>query len=211
MTPWFDDLFGSLRVAGVSTLHLDEIWPGVTDQAVVSLMLYLVALDFFAYWLHRAQHASSMWWQLHSLHHAQLELTMWSDNRNHVLDDLLRHLLQAFLAQLIGVPPAQYVAIVALSQLIESFQHANLRLWFGRSGERFLISPCFHRRHHTPDGARSNFGVLFPWWDMLFGTAHFEHRFEPTGLHDQFHEGRDYGRGFWSQQWQGIKRLAGRA
>jgi sterol desaturase/sphingolipid hydroxylase (fatty acid hydroxylase superfamily) len=56
-----------------------------------------------------------------------------------------------------------------------------------------------------------NFGVLLPWWDMLCGTANFEHRFERTGLQDQVAQGRDYGRGFWSQQWLGFKRLAGRA
>lgn len=56
-----------------------------------------------------------------------------------------------------------------------------------------------------------NFGVLFPWWDMLFGTANFAPRWEPTGVRDQVERGRDYGDGFWSQQWLGLKRLVGRA
>ncbi|MDB5890913.1 MAG: hypothetical protein JWP47_1744, partial [Polaromonas sp.] len=63
-------------------------------------------------------------------------------------------------------------------------------------------------------GARlggSNFGVLLPWWDMLFGTANFELRYDPTGIRDQVENHRDYGRGFWSQQWIGVKRLVGRA
>ena len=54
-------------------------------------------------------------------------------------------------------------------------------------------------------------GVLLPWWDMLFGTANFEHRYDPTGIRDQIEKNRDYGRGFWSQQWLGLKRLVGRA
>jgi sterol desaturase/sphingolipid hydroxylase (fatty acid hydroxylase superfamily) len=61
----------------------------------------------------------------------------------------------------------------------------------------------------------SNFGVLLPWWDMLFGTANFEQRYDPTGIRDQLETdgeiGRDYGRGFWAQQWLGLKRLVGRA
>ena len=56
-----------------------------------------------------------------------------------------------------------------------------------------------------------NFGVLLPWWDVLFGTANFEKRFDATGVRDQVEQGRDYGRGFWSQQWLGIKRLFGKA
>ena len=34
--PLFDELFGMLRVAGFGTFHLDQLWPGVTDQALVS-------------------------------------------------------------------------------------------------------------------------------------------------------------------------------
>jgi sterol desaturase/sphingolipid hydroxylase (fatty acid hydroxylase superfamily) len=53
--------------------------------------------------------------------------------------------------------------------------------------------------------------VLLPLWDILFRTADFQHRYDPTGVRDQVERGRDYGRGFWSQQWLGLLRLAGRA
>jgi sterol desaturase/sphingolipid hydroxylase (fatty acid hydroxylase superfamily) len=221
VTPLFDALFGALRVAGWETFHLDAMWPGITDQPVASLLIYLLALDFCNYWTHRGQHQFEWWWRLHALHHAQRQMTMWSDNRNHLLDDLLRDVVLVVVAQLIGIAPGQFVAIVAFTQLSESFQHANLRLWFGRVGERLWVSPRFHRLHHAigighESAGRqtlggSNFGVLLPWWDMLFGTANFEHRFEPTGVRDQVEQGRDYGRGFWSQQWQGLKRLVGKA
>jgi len=219
--PLFDELVGSLRVAGVGTFHLDQLWPGVTDIAWVSFAIYLVVFDFVDYWIHRGQHGLNWWWSLHSLHHAQRQMTMWSDNRNHLLDDLLRDSLLVLLAQLIGVAPGQFVAIVAITQLSESLQHANLRLWFGRFGERLWVSPRFHRLHHSigighetaGNGTLGghNFGVLLPWWDQLFGTANFELRYDPTGVRDQVEQGRDYGRGFWSQQWLGVKRLVGKA
>jgi sterol desaturase/sphingolipid hydroxylase (fatty acid hydroxylase superfamily) len=253
VTPWFDALFGALRVAGWETFHLDAVWPGVTDQPLASLLIYLLAIDLCNYGVHRGQHQFEWWWRLHSLHHSQRQMTMWSDNRNHLLDDLIRDTLMVIVAQLIGIAPGQFVAIVALTQLSENFQHANLRVWFGRVGERLWISPRFHRLHHSigighespiplrkqemsavgpPQGAKAplggsaahpvasvgathlggaNFGVLLPWWDMLFGTANFEKRFDPTGVRDQVEQGRDYGRGFWSQQWLGLKRLAGKA
>jgi sterol desaturase/sphingolipid hydroxylase (fatty acid hydroxylase superfamily) len=220
LTPLLDDFFGTLRVLGLGTLHLDDLWPGVTDQALVSLLLYLLLFDFLDYWVHRAQHQFDWWWQLHALHHAQRQMTMWSDNRNHLLDDVLRDIILVSVAMLVGVAPGQFVAIVALTQLSESLQHANVRLWFGRWGERLWISPRFHRLHHsigigheTPGKVLGghNFGVLLPWWDMLFGTANFALRFDPTGVRDQVEQGRDYGRGFWSQQWRGLLRLLGRA
>ena len=221
----FDALFeqglGHLRALGLPTWHLDAWWPGVTDQAWVSFVLYLVLFDLVNYWIHRAQHQSPRWWALHALHHSQRQMTMWSDNRNHLLDDVLTSLIFSAVAALVGVGPGQFVALVAVSQLSENLQHANVRLWFGRWGERLWVSPRFHRRHHaigigheSPRGDRTvlggcNFGVLLPWWDMLFGTANFELRYDPTGVRDQVEQGRDYGRGFWSQQWLGLRRWLG--
>jgi sterol desaturase/sphingolipid hydroxylase (fatty acid hydroxylase superfamily) len=229
--PLWDGLFGTLRVWGLPTFHIDDLWPGVTDKAWVSLLLYLLVFDLVDYWIHRGQHHFRWWWKLHSLHHSQRQMTVWSDNRNHLLDDLLRDSIIVLVAQIIGLAPGQFVAIVAITQLSESLQHANVRLWFGRIGERLWISPRFHRRHHTigigheaaPVAGKAarrrggnNFGVLLPWWDMLFGTANFELRYDPTGVRDQVEPDRqgrlrDYGQGFWSQQWRGILRLMGRA
>jgi sterol desaturase/sphingolipid hydroxylase (fatty acid hydroxylase superfamily) len=221
LEPWFEAAFGSVRAAGYGTFHIDQLWPGVTDIALVSLLIYIVVFDFVGYWVHRGQHQFEWWWRLHSLHHAQRQMTMWSDNRNHLLDDVLVDISVVLVAQLIGVAPGQFIAIVFLTQLSESFQHANLRLWFGRVGERLWVSPRFHRLHHSIGLGHesagkntlggSNFGVLLPWWDMLFKTANFDQRYDPTGIRDQIDSNRDYGRGFWSQQWLGIKRLAGKA
>ena len=221
LDPVFDNLFGVMRVAGFDGFQLDALWPGVTDQALVSLVLYLLVMDLLNYWIHRGQHQFEWWWQLHALHHAQRQMTMWSDNRNHLLDDILKDVILVVVAQLIGIAPGQFVAIVAFTQLSESFQHANVRIWFGRIGERLWVSPRFHRLHHSigigheSAGQQTlgghNFGVLLPWWDMLFGTANFELRFDATGVRDQVEQGRDYGQGFWAQQWLGLKRLAGRA
>ena len=229
LDPWFDEIFGAARAAGYGTFHLDQFWPGVTDIALVSFALYLVVFDFVGYWTHRGQHHFEAWWRLHALHHAQQQMTMWSDNRNHVLDDVLVDGIVVLVAQLIGVPPGQFVALSAFMQLSESLQHANLRLGFGRIGERLWVSPRFHRLHHSiglgheqPGRPKTrggcNFGVLLPCWDVLFGTANFANRYDPTGVRDQvegsaWHGGRrrDYGRGFWAQQWLGLKRLAGRA
>ncbi len=220
---WFENVWGQLRTMGLPTWHLDQVWPDVTDQAVVSFVIYLVFFDFVHYWMHRAQHQSARWWALHALHHAQRQMTMWSDNRNHLLDDVITGLLLAAVAMLVGVGPGQFVALVAVSQLSENFQHANVRMWFGRVGERLWVSPRFHRRHHSIgighesdlEGRKvlggCNFGVLLPWWDMLFGTADFQLRYDATGVRDQVEQGRDYGQGFWAQQWLGLLRLLGRA
>ncbi|WP_200946719.1 MULTISPECIES: sterol desaturase family protein [unclassified Roseateles] len=218
--PLWDAMASEMRLAGLSTWQLDGLWPGVTDIAWVSLLLYLVVFDFAGYWLHRAQHQFNGWWALHSLHHSQRQMTMWSDNRNHLLDDVLLGTALALLARVIGVEPGQFVAITVITQLHESLQHANARIGFGLVGERLLVSPRFHRLHHSigighESGGRGtlgghNFGVLLPVWDLLFRTANFEQRYDPTGVRDQLaaEGGRDYGSGFCQQQWLGLTRLA---
>ena len=215
LDPLLQSMLGALRSQGLGTWHLDALWPGVTDIPWVTFVLYLVVFDALAYGLHRAQHHWSWWWALHAVHHSQRQMTMWSDNRNHVLDDLIHAVIWVVVAQVIGMGPGQFVTLIALTQLSESFHHANLRCNFGRWGERLWVSPRFHRLHHaiglgheTASGVLGghNFGVLLPWWDMLCGTARFDAHVPPTGIRDQVEEGRDYGRGWWSQQRLGLVR-----
>ncbi|MES3002342.1 MAG: sterol desaturase family protein, partial [Pseudomonadota bacterium] len=79
--PLFDEAFGMLHVAGYSPFQLDQLWQGFSDMPWLAFAMYLVVFDFADYWMHRAQHTFSWWWGLHSLHHSQRQMTMWSDNR----------------------------------------------------------------------------------------------------------------------------------
>jgi len=171
-----------------------------------------------------ASHQFNWWWGLHSLHHSQRNMNLWSDDRNHLLDDFIRGIYMGLIAIVIGVEPGQYILLVTVSQMVQSLQHANVRIHFGAIGERLLVSPRFHRTHHaisighetngTGTLGGHNFAVLFPGWDILFGTALFGKEFAMTGIRDQLPSpegsGREYGQGFWSQQWLGLKRMFGR-
>jgi sterol desaturase/sphingolipid hydroxylase (fatty acid hydroxylase superfamily) len=214
LDPLMDHIAGLLRFEGVHPFNLESLLPSMPPLA--SFLLYLVVLDFCDYWFHRAQHHFNWWWGLHSLHHSQMDMNLWSDNRNHLLDDLLRDIFMAVIALAIGVPPGQFILLVSLSRALQSLQHANVRIHFGRLGERLLVSPRYHRTHHAIGvGHESagkgtlggcNFGVLLPVWDLLFRTARFDKEFAATGVRDQL-SGRNYGRGFWQQQWFGLKRM----
>jgi sterol desaturase/sphingolipid hydroxylase (fatty acid hydroxylase superfamily) len=212
LMPLVDTLDGALRMHDIIPPNLEDLVPWLAGAPLVSFLIYLVVLDFVAYWLHRWQHRYNWWWSLHSLHHSQREMSFWSDDRNHLLDDLLIDSAHVMVALLIGVPPGQFITLVVASRMIESLSHANLRVHFGNIGERLLVSPRFHRVHHAVglghEGRTQgcNFAVLFPVWDVLFGTANFERTFPATGVRDQA-DGRDYGDTFWRQQWLGLQRL----
>lgn len=215
LRPLVDGFDGWLRMQGFIPPNLEDWFPWLRAHPLGAFLVYLAILDLAEYWRHRLQHRFDWWWQLHALHHSQRQMSFWTDDRNHFLDDVIARGWFAIVALAIGVPPGQFVAALVVTQLVESLSHANVALSFGRIGERLLVSPRFHRMHHAigagHEGAARgcNFAQLFPLWDILFGTARFDADYHPTGIRDQL-DGRDYGEGVIRQQWLGLKRLFGR-
>jgi sterol desaturase/sphingolipid hydroxylase (fatty acid hydroxylase superfamily) len=195
----------TMRSWGYAPPRLERLLPWIGDNVLASFLVYFVLYDFAAYWLHRAQHAFPWWWALHSLHHSQRRLTAWSDDRNHIFDELLINLGLVLFSQLVGVQPGEYVTILLVGRLIESWSHANVDMSFGRIGERLLVGPRFHRQHHAlaneaePHIQDRNFAPVFPIWDILFGTANYDGKHRPTGVDDAAVDA-DNGRGWLVQQ-----------
>ena len=218
--PFFDGFQSWLRLHDITNIELDNLWPGVTSEPIVAFLIYLVVLDFVGYWYHRMAHRIGIWWELHAVHHSQQKMSLWCDDRNHLLDNVMQAGVFATVALVIGVQPSQFVVLVAVTNLMQSVQHANIRVHFGWLGERLLVSPAFHRRHHAIGYGHEgttygcNFGVLLPWWDMLFKSVSWNRELEPTGIRDQLAvgdvPGRDYGDGFISQHWLAFKRIGER-
>lgn len=212
LQPLLNPLEQSLRAAGYLPPNLEELIPGFSTP-LAALAVYIVVIDFFEYWRHRLQHRFAWWWGLHSIHHSQRQMSLWTDDRNHLLDSLIEAVWLALLAFAIGIPPATFVAALLVIGFVESLSHANVRFGFGPIGERLLVSPHYHRLHHAigvgHEGRAGgcNFATLFPVWDILFGTANFDKDYPATGIRDQL-DGADYGETFWQQQVQGIRRFA---
>ena len=202
-------LNGRLTDHGWIPPTLEAAFPALLGHPVLAFLAYAIVLDCADYWRHRVSHRFRWWWALHSLHHAQRQMTFWSDDRNHVLDDLIAFVWFGAVALLIGVPPLQFPLLVLALRFVESLSHANARLSFGAVGERLLISPRFHRAHHgvRAAGQRScNYGAVLPWWDMLFGTADFSREYVRTG--DPGGE-EALATGSWlAQQRAGLRRMA---
>lgn len=191
-------------------LNVESWWPPFTTIPLVSFFIYFVLLDLVEYVYHRASHTFNWWWQLHALHHSQTVMTAWSDNRNHILDDIMRAVVFAFFALLFGVSPGQFIWLVVLGQFIQSWQHANLKLHLGPF-KYLIVSPMFHRMHHAVGYGHEakgrpgvlggcNFGILFPWWDILFKTDVFPVEVYSTGVRNL-----QVSHSVIAQQWQGLR------
>jgi sterol desaturase/sphingolipid hydroxylase (fatty acid hydroxylase superfamily) len=187
LQPLFFHWQSLISIYDIPNVNIDGLWPGVTDQPVVSFLIYLIVLDFAGYWYHRWQHRFGVWWELHAVHYSQQQMSLWADDRNHFLDDIIQAAFFAVISLFIGVQPSQFVVLVAVSNSLQSIQHVNARLPYGWLLERIIVSPIFHRRHHAVGYGHEgtaygcNFGVLFPWWDMMFRTVSWNPAVEATG------------------------------
>lgn len=204
LQPAVDLVHAALRLRDIIPPNLEDLLPVLQERPWLSLLAYAVIFDFVDYWRHRGEHSIRRWWALHSVHHSQRQMTFWSDEREHLLGQAIAALLRAGVALAIGVPPADFLIVTLAAGALESLSHANVRMSFGRIGDRLLVSPLYHRTHHAlHHNTTTNLATLFPIWDILFGTADFSRTFQPTGVDD----GEEYGQGFWQQQWLGLTRL----
>lgn len=198
---------------GEAPLQLERRIPWLLGHPVLLFLVYFAIYDFVYYVIHRLQHALPWWWALHSLHHSQRQLSCWSNDRDHYLDDLLEVAILGGVGAVLGIAPVDYAALVLAGQLVEKFSHANVRIGFGPFVDKLLVDPGYHRLHHMrADPARPglhncNFALVFPIWDILFGTALYNEPPRPCGVDDPAVDA-DNERGLVAQQIAGLNRLA---
>jgi sterol desaturase/sphingolipid hydroxylase (fatty acid hydroxylase superfamily) len=145
-----------------------------SQPAIVQLFEALLWFDLIGYWSHRAFHRVGLLWRYHAVHHSSTELDWLSSVRVHPVNEIGTRIAQAIPLVLVGYSPKILAAYIPLLTLYAIFLHANLSWNFGKL--RYVIaSPVFHRWHHTTEkeGIDRNFGGMFPWLDMLFGTLYF--------------------------------------
>jgi len=156
-------------------------------------VLFLVE-SLLSYWLHRVSHEFMPLWRIHAVHHTDNVVDVTTGIRHHPLEVLPAFAGGLFAIVLCGATPAQSVVVALVNTIWALATHAAVGrapVQFPRS-LRYLVSPAFHRLHHSSDAAQtnSNYGNMVAIWDWLFGTARDPAREEaqPVGLgprHDQ--------------------------
>jgi sterol desaturase/sphingolipid hydroxylase (fatty acid hydroxylase superfamily) len=207
-------LFGGGDDNAGGVISLQGLVPWFNHHPVLLFLVYYAIYDLVYYLIHRLQHAIPWWWALHSLHHSQTHLGCWSNDRDHYLDDLFEALIVAGVSVLIGVSPTDFALLVMFGELLQNFSHANVRIRFGPVLDKLLVDPRYHRLHHMrvdpdrPNLHNCNFALVFPLWDLLFGTALYGESARPTGLGDPM-VNRENDRGIVAQQLAGLRRFRG--
>jgi sterol desaturase/sphingolipid hydroxylase (fatty acid hydroxylase superfamily) len=138
--------------------------------------IYAYLIWELSYWVwHFAAHRIRLFWCLHSPHHAPSEMNLTVAWVHFFAEGYYTAFIQLPILMLLGVQPAMVLIILVIDGTWGTFIHAGERSFKnGRFGilQHLLITPSHHRVHHAknPLYIDTNFCVLLPFWDWLFGT-----------------------------------------
>lgn len=192
----------SNHVFSLSTYQLAETIFGplntpLLDSTATKIGYTLVALllgDFAVYLSHYLTHKNGILWHFHKVHHSAEVLNPVTLHRMHPVDLLLNALIAALLVGLAtggffylsGDAPGQYevmginIAVFLFYIIGYNLRHSQVWLSWGKKLSYIFISPAQHQIHHStaPRHMDKNFGLIFSFWDHLFGTLYVPEKYE---------------------------------
>jgi sterol desaturase/sphingolipid hydroxylase (fatty acid hydroxylase superfamily) len=162
---------------------------------VVAVVLAVVAMDFIIYLQHVLVHAVPTLWRLHRVHHADLDFDVTTGARFHTLEIILSMLIKFATIVVLGAPVVAVVIFEVILNAMAMFNHGNVRLPLAldRVLRLFVVTPDFHRVHHSVEDneTNSNFGFNLSLWDRVFGTYIPQPRSGHEGMTIGIHKYRD--------------------
>jgi sterol desaturase/sphingolipid hydroxylase (fatty acid hydroxylase superfamily) len=147
---------------------------GTKDGLGLHALLIIPALDFADYLLHRLSHRLSWLWRLRAVHHTDAALDLTTTLRHHPIEVVVGQIVFLTVAFIIGASALEIAAYGVISFAVQLVAHANVELptAFERVLGGVLVTPSFHRFHHSRDQrqADANYGQVLSLWDRVFGT-----------------------------------------
>jgi sterol desaturase/sphingolipid hydroxylase (fatty acid hydroxylase superfamily) len=169
---WTDNLgIGALRMVS---------WPSWAEALVA-----FVAFDSWMYAWHRANHRITFLWRFHRMHHSDKEMNATTGVRFHPGEIILSRITRLVVITLFGMDLWHLAVYESVFFAVVLFHHSNVRLprALDHGLLALIVTPAMHRVHHSrwrPE-TDSNFGSVFPYWDLLFNS--FRLRADAASIH----------------------------
>lgn len=154
---------------------VSEFWNSLPYIAIF-IIANLIG-DFLPYWYHRISHIghpnsylSILLWKIHSIHHLPTEMNWLKTHWVHPINMFLNTFLKMTPLLLLGFSK-DIVFLVGVTHIVITYiSHANIQsqksVW-----DYLVVTPQLHHFHHSKNiDEAKNFGNIFPFWDLLFGT-----------------------------------------
>ncbi len=130
----------------------------------------LVLYDFLYYWYHRTGHEANFLWAVHIVHHQSENYNLTVGSRQSGFQAIARTFFLSVLP-IVGFVPEFAWTVFIVGGTHQFFLHTQL---IGKLGplEYIFVTPSLHRVHHGRNDKYldKNYGGIFIWWDMIFGT-----------------------------------------
>ncbi|WP_420413272.1 creatininase family protein [Roseibium sp.] len=159
------------------------LWPMIAFSFVL-----LIAFDFAIFFTHYLQHKVPILWEFHKVHHSAEVLTPITVFRMSPVDLLVTGAAvilcesgaRALWLMFVG-PAPDILTIFGINAGIFLFyllgynlRHSHIWLSYPAWLSGHLVSPAMHQIHHSSEVRHwdKNMGLVFSWWDWLFGTLY---------------------------------------
>lgn len=164
----------------------------------LEVLIGVIVLDGIIWAQHLLMHHVPILWRLHKVHHADLDIDVTTALRFHPVEIVVSMALKLLAIALLG--PAA-LAVLIFEILLNGgamFNHANVALpgWLDRALRLVIVTPDFHRVHHSTKvrETNSNFGFNLSIWDRVFGTYNAQPEAGHDGMEIGVNEYRNEGR-----------------
>jgi sterol desaturase/sphingolipid hydroxylase (fatty acid hydroxylase superfamily) len=146
-------------------LHYLQSLPGA-----VKIIIGLFLVDFVLYWIHRAQHYYTIMWRTHAWHHSIEQMYWFAGFRTSFFHSFIYNIPQVVIpVTFLHLSPAEAGIGYSIGLLIQFWEHTNWNVNIGPLAW-LLVTPDYHRIHHSTMHRGMNLAPTFRIWDRLFGT-----------------------------------------
>jgi sterol desaturase/sphingolipid hydroxylase (fatty acid hydroxylase superfamily) len=155
----------------------------------------LLVRGFISFFTHYLAHKIPLAWRIHRVHHLDTEMDVSTNVRFHPFEFVFNAIIGVPIILLFGPPVWVLMFYELLDVVVTLLSHCNIS--FPWKIEKFLryiiVTPDLHRVHHSayqPE-TDSNFGAVFPIWDLVFGTFKTQTKTRPKEMELGLEEVRD--------------------
>jgi len=140
----------------------------------LKVIITIILLDFWIYIQHLLMHRVPILRDLHRMHHTDTHIDFTTALRFHPLEIIFSALYKTIPVVLLGLPAVSILIFEIVLNGSAMFNHANIELpkWLDKILRTFLVTPDFHRIHHSRKSveSNSNYGFFLTWWDYCFSS-----------------------------------------
>lgn len=163
--------FGAARWAESRSVGLLNWFP---LPAAALVVVTLLVRGFISFSTHYLNHMVPLFWRVHRVHHLDTELDVSTTVRFHPLEFVIGLITGVPIVLAAGLTPWILMLYELFDVVVTLWSHSNVRVpaALDRALRYVIVTPDLHRIHHSarrPE-TNSNFGAVFPIWDVIFGT-----------------------------------------